>query len=530
MSVTIRDLLRLALPPGSTLRTSDEGLHQHVAGVVALRATLPAFPQLRGGELALVGLEQALRLDERLTLPTLIRRLAAVSVPAIAVAGTVEEDALQLAARLNVVLVQLPDEADLRQIERDVQRLLVDPETQLERRAAQLYTALTQQVAANAGVEAMLRLVVAYTGNAVALFSNAGELRSVQGPRALRAALGLVQPPFTPSPTGPALYALPVGQPTAMLGTVVIAGTTLDAWDELAAQQAAAALALELSKQQAVQQAEARVRGDILRTILSGTVSDPRALQEQAAELGYDLRRPHVALMIMEADHHRVPAELHALLQRLLVRRRVAAPTLVRDTAVLCLYPADDQAPPPNAVLEALAEQRAIAAGISTPAATFAQWPRACEEAEQALLLGRQLFGPRSITAYNDLGVYRLLLELRASSELHTFYWQTLGALIEHDRATNGELIRTLEGYFAALGNLHQAAEALHIHRNTLIYRLRRIGEISGLSLKRAEDVLALQIALKAHRVLSMQQNEAERRNRQVAPVVAERVPPRAAK
>jgi PucR family transcriptional regulator, purine catabolism regulatory protein len=117
-------------------------------------------------------------------------------------------------------------------------------------------------------------------------------------------------------------------------------------------------------------------------------------------------------------------------------------------------------------------------------------------------MLGRQLFGPRSFTSFSDLGVYRLLLELRESSELQSFYHETLGALIEHDRSNSGELLHTLDGYFAALGNLHQAADLLHIHRNTLIYRLRRIGEISGLNLKRAEDALALQIALKAHRIL----------------------------
>jgi len=107
------------------------------------------------------------------------------------------------------------------------------------------------------------------------------------------------------------------------------------------------------------------------------------------------------------------------------------------------------------------------------------------------------------MTMYGDLRVYRLLFELRSSPELWSFYQTTLGALVEYDRRHNAALLETLEGYFAAGGNLSQASEQLRIHRNTLLYRLRRIAQISGAELERPEDMLALQVALKAHRVLA---------------------------
>ena len=59
-----------------------------------------------------------------------------------------------------------------------------------------------------------------------------------------------------------------------------------------------------------------------------------------------------------------------------------------------------------------------------------------------------------------------------------------------------------IDAFFANLGNLTRTAEALHVHRNTLLYRLGRIKEISGLNLEDAEERLALWLALKAHRVL----------------------------
>ena len=75
-TTTIRDLLRLALPPGSKLLTAGDGSLQHISNAVSRRATLPAFPQLRCGEIALMSVGQARLLDELLTLPTIVRRMA----------------------------------------------------------------------------------------------------------------------------------------------------------------------------------------------------------------------------------------------------------------------------------------------------------------------------------------------------------------------------------------------------------------------------------------------------------------------
>jgi len=504
-TTTIRDLLRLVLPPGSTLATAAHGLHQHVGPAASLRATLPAFPQLRGGELALVGVAQARMLDERLTLPNIVRRLADVPVGAIAVDGPIDDAARAVADAADLPLLQLPPGTDLRRVERDVQQLLLDPDVQYERRAAQLYTELTQHVAAGDGMDSLLRILAERTGHAVALLGADGRSRSSRGPRHLSTVLDALRTPVLPSQMVLGFQARThaIDSSGTRLGYIALADETLDRWDELALAQAAAACALELAKQQAVQAAEARVRGDVLRTILSGTITDPHLLQQQAAEWGYDLARPHCALVIVGEDPQTSMEQLQHALRRVLERQHLQAPTIVRDERLVCFCPSDDEYTQPFAVLRALADMGAVAAGLSTLVATTSTWPRAHDEAEQALVLGQQLFGLHSITAYNDLGVYRLLLQLRGSTELRGFYHQTLGALVAHDRGNGGELVRTLEGYFAALGNVHQAAELLHVHRNTLIYRLRRIGEISGLNLKRAEDVLSLQLALRIHRIFT---------------------------
>ena len=118
-------------------------------------------------------------------------------------------------------------------------------------------------------------------------------------------------------------------------------------------------------------------------------------------------------------------------------------------------------------------------------------------EAEEALLIGQELLGGDRTTYFGDLGIRRLLFPLRDSPELRAFYAEYLGALESYDERHGTELIRTLEGFFTHHGNHVRAAEALHLHRNTLLYRLARLQAISGLDLDDAEVRLAAQVALR---------------------------------
>jgi purine catabolism regulator len=88
-----------------------------------------------------------------------------------------------------------------------------------------------------------------------------------------------------------------------------------------------------------------------------------------------------------------------------------------------------------------------------------------------------------------------LLKELARSPDLAPF-----GGLIEpllaHDRERRSDLVRTLWVYFAAGANASEAADRLFLHRNSMLYRLARIGELTGLDLKEPRARLALQLGL----------------------------------
>jgi PucR family transcriptional regulator, purine catabolism regulatory protein len=75
---------------------------------------------------------------------------------------------------------------------------------------------------------------------------------------------------------------------------------------------------------------------------------------------------------------------------------------------------------------------------------------------------------------------------------------RTIGPLILHDQQERSELVRTLNQYLQANGSPSTAARRLHVHRNTLSYRLRKIEGLTGRSLDRMEDCVELWLALRA--------------------------------
>ncbi|GAA4686400.1 PucR C-terminal helix-turn-helix domain-containing protein [Promicromonospora umidemergens] len=61
-------------------------------------------------------------------------------------------------------------------------------------------------------------------------------------------------------------------------------------------------------------------------------------------------------------------------------------------------------------------------------------------------------------------------------------------------------LLRTLETYLELAGSAQATAEALHLHRTSLYYRLQRVELLAGTDLKNGTERLALHLALKVAR------------------------------
>jgi purine catabolism regulator len=118
------------------------------------------------------------------------------------------------------------------------------------------------------------------------------------------------------------------------------------------------------------------------------------------------------------------------------------------------------------------------------------------EAARAALSVGRRIHGNGRVIAYDELGAYRLLYEGADTARLQAFASETLAPLRSYDETHQTELERTLKLYFKVGQNVKTAAAQLNVHRHTVFYRLRQIGEICARSLDSSHDQLTLRLAV----------------------------------
>ena len=118
--------------------------------------------------------------------------------------------------------------------------------------------------------------------------------------------------------------------------------------------------------------------------------------------------------------------------------------------------------------------------------------------------MARRLSGEKPFY-FPDLSVYRLLLQIEHHPEMIAFLEETLGPLLDYEGGN--DLITTLEAYFDNTGNLSQTAEALYIHRNTLLYRMERIKDILAMELDNPSARLSVQLALYIYRMIGRKNN-----------------------
>lgn len=122
---------------------------------------------------------------------------------------------------------------------------------------------------------------------------------------------------------------------------------------------------------------------------------------------------------------------------------------------------------------------------------------RSVDESREATTIARRMFGGGRVMPYDDLGVYPLLHRTGATREdWRAFATRVLDPLRSYDEKHQTELVRTLQLFFDVGQNIKEAAARLNVHRHTVFYRLRQIGEIGRLDLDSPHDQLTVRAAL----------------------------------
>ena len=194
------------------------------------------------------------------------------------------------------------------------------------------------------------------------------------------------------------------------------------------------------------------------------------------------------------------------LLQSEAFRRRASTVSVGRTIYVL--LPGSE--PLPATRLLELAEdvmehaQRAfrlqLSAGIGSTVNHLGQVAQSRHDADQVLRLLRieSALAGRRVATIDQVRAHAFLLELQETPALRPHLQHgKVAALVRYDAENGTAYIETLRAYLDALGDVVIASKHVHVHRNTLRYRLRRLCELVDLDVTDPTDRLVAELHLR---------------------------------
>ncbi|GIN90528.1 purine catabolism regulatory protein [Siminovitchia terrae] len=125
---------------------------------------------------------------------------------------------------------------------------------------------------------------------------------------------------------------------------------------------------------------------------------------------------------------------------------------------------------------------------------------RSYHKAASALEVGRKQKGIGKRYHFDNSKISRLILTLCRNEEVQEITTATISPLVEYDEKREMDLINTFIVYNENAGNVSQAARVLNLHRQSLLYRLRKIESLTNLSLTNPDDVFLLDFSIKIWR------------------------------
>ncbi len=280
---------------------------------------------------------------------------------------------------------------------------------------------------------------------------------------------------------------------------------------ERAMLHAGTATAIELLRKVADDEAESRAREAFLWEVARGSVNSLQEISARSALLGLSLNtefRLDVGLIEVQDTRSHTSSSVRALVNQ--VRRRLTHPSSIvaicDQEILLCRHQQDAER------LESMISGKEsfgslqVTWGSATGTHTLTTLAQGVNQARTALSVARALWGPGATGRADQLGAFMLLHRLATDGDVMTLVDDTLGALERADDAKRGQLLSTLVVYLNSNGNISSAARSLFLNRHSLIYRLRRISELTGLDLDSHDDRLLLSVSLKLRQLQNIKE------------------------
>jgi PucR family transcriptional regulator, purine catabolism regulatory protein len=400
-------------------------------------------------------------------------------------------------------LFATPLSTPFREIVSVVNRALVSSDLRALQRLASMQLYLMDALSEEDPRRAVLARLASFVDATALLFSADGSVEAATG----EAPAAAIWEAITAHPAVLVEFALdgwhtvatPVGAGRSAAGWLAVTSRRPRSGDRLtrpAARATAPVLAALARLGGAEREQERAIRGALLEQLLKPMAGrDAGTLAARAATLGIDLTAPaRVVLIRRRADGAHAKVDLGDVCRRLEARLDESAlrHLVTRRPGAVVAIAQGDHAGLRAAVGDVVAGEPGIAAGIGRPLAEVGAVRHSLRDAEIAIQRVAQDGGERLLD-FDDFDLGTLVVSEAPADRIQPKVDECLSVL----RANPG-LQAAIVTYFQQGMDVMKAAEAMHLHHNSLRYRLTRVEQLMGRSLKDPATIASLYIALAA--------------------------------
>lgn len=151
-----------------------------------------------------------------------------------------------------------------------------------------------------------------------------------------------------------------------------------------------------------------------------------------------------------------------------------------------------------NAQVETYLKSNNLIAGLSNCFSNIQEIRKYYEQSLKAAQLGLKMNNAPGLCRYEAMTIFHLM-EISESEDysLLDFCHPALLVLKSYDEAKNTDFFNTLYQYLNFSQNTQRTADYLHIHKNTLLYRIEKIKKITGNPLNHGDELIKLHFSFK---------------------------------
>jgi hypothetical protein len=510
----LRDLLEVPELGLRLLHGSAPALRQPVRWVYTTDLLDPGR-YLSGGELVVSGLVwRTGPADSERFVGTLARAGACALAAGDALFHGVPDDLVAACREHDLVLLGVPEDVSFGTLtEHVVGHVDAERRARLEARLGQQRQLLTG-LAEGRSLEDLAAQVAADTGLTCRVLTATGR-HVVRGPRALGAAdLDRVTRCFLTADRLPAVTEVPPARRFSVFGVGPALGQRMTSWMVAAegvwsgwepgaadtVRELAALAALERARQDEGLRVGRQIAEGALEMVAGGAGGQPEA-RARLREAGLDPARPLAVAVAAFSGRPDLAEDARSVLDD--AAALLGAPVVARrEDGAVALLPAEEPGYA-DTLREALLRlapgvgRGQLTVGVSEasePAALAGAW----DEARYARRLAELRSDPVAVVTGAEVTSYVLLLATVPDEVRRTFAARVLGPVVDYDDRHDAGLCDTLAAFLDCSGSWSRTAERLHLHVNTVRYRIARVEALTGRSLGSLEDRVDVFLALRS--------------------------------